>query len=86
MWDFTSPLQSQYQASPVSVLAPFNVALALSVARIHRFEDQIMDLLKAAILQSFKDGDRRNSSQWIRDTVPETKDTTSLLVRTVKNR
>ena len=54
----------QLQASE-RVLAPFNVALALSIAKIQRFEEQILDLLKSAIMTNFKDSDRYRMSKWI---------------------
>jgi Fanconi anemia group I protein len=47
------------------VLAPFNVALALSMARIQRFEEQILDLLKSAIMTNIKDSERYRRSKWI---------------------
>ena len=35
-------LQSAQQRNVATVLAPFSIALALSIARIHRFEEQVL--------------------------------------------
>ncbi|CAG8499966.1 11646_t:CDS:10 [Paraglomus brasilianum] len=48
-----------------SGLTPFNLACLLSVARIHRFEDTILDYLKSAITATFKDKERLEKSPWI---------------------
>ncbi|XP_020616716.1 Fanconi anemia group I protein-like [Orbicella faveolata] len=55
-----------HQSTPGVVLTPFNMALALSIAQIHRFEETIFDFLKSAVLRSFKDEDRRKQSKWVR--------------------
>ena len=39
-------LQANQQCSASKILAPFNLALALAVARIHRFEEQVSDLYR----------------------------------------
>ena len=46
-------------------MAPFSIALALSVTRIQRFEEQILDLLKSAVMKSCKDSERYKMSKWI---------------------
>ncbi|CAG8554981.1 4990_t:CDS:10 [Paraglomus occultum] len=48
-----------------SALTPFNLACLLSVARIHRFEDTILDYLKSTITATFKDKERLEKSPWI---------------------
>ncbi|KAK3697034.1 hypothetical protein QZH41_012504 [Actinostola sp. cb2023] len=54
------------QNCPGKILTPFTVALALSVGQIHRFEETVFDMLKSTILRSFKDGERRRQSKWIK--------------------
>ncbi|XP_078711067.1 Fanconi anemia group I protein [Lampetra fluviatilis] len=51
------------------VLCPFNVALTLSLARIHRLEEQVFEMMKVAILKSFKDQQMQQSSALIKDLV-----------------
>jgi Fanconi anemia group I protein len=67
------------------VLAPFNVALALSMARIQRFEEQILDLLKSAIMTNIKDSERYRRSKWIQEHVPPPLDVEENILQTVKN-
>ncbi|KAK2549510.1 Fanconi anemia group I protein [Acropora cervicornis] len=54
------------QTTPGSILTPFNIALGLSIAQIHRFEETIFEFLKSAVLRSFKDEERRKQSKWVR--------------------
>uniref|UniRef100_S4R9I8 FA complementation group I n=1 Tax=Petromyzon marinus TaxID=7757 RepID=S4R9I8_PETMA len=51
------------------VLCPFNVALTLSLARIHRLEEQVFEMMKVAILKSFRDQQMQQSSALIKDLV-----------------
>ncbi|XP_015758447.1 PREDICTED: Fanconi anemia group I protein-like [Acropora digitifera] len=55
------------QTTPGSILTPFNIALGLSIAQIHRFEETIFEFLKSAVLRSFKDEERRKQSKWVRE-------------------
>eukprot|EP00039_Didymoeca_costata_P010870 m.147744 g.147744 ORF g.147744 m.147744 type:complete len:1343 (+) comp14990_c0_seq12:181-4209(+) len=48
-------------------LTTFSVALCLSLARIHRFETAVFDLLKGLAMSSFKEEKMAESSVWIRD-------------------
>ncbi|XP_055955282.1 Fanconi anemia group I protein [Patella vulgata] len=83
--EFIRYLKNTLLVHPVKVLAPFNLALALSVARIHRLQDQLYDFIKSTILKSFKDKDKENNSKWIRELVPDTVDITSYVLETVDN-
>ncbi|KAK2176099.1 hypothetical protein NP493_683g02030 [Ridgeia piscesae] len=78
-------LKAQQQLSGSQALAPFSVALALSVSRIQRFEDQIYDFLKSAILKSFKDRQRKQESAWVREMAPEGSSAAELILRTTQN-
>ncbi|KXJ09897.1 Fanconi anemia group I protein-like [Exaiptasia diaphana] len=73
------------QSSPGKILTPFTVALALSVGQIHRFEEMIFDILKSSILRSFKDGERRRQSKWIKENVPECFKVQEYILETVQN-
>ncbi|XP_071497957.1 Fanconi anemia group I protein-like [Diadema antillarum] len=83
--EFIKFLKAGQQRDCSTVLAPFSVALALSVAQIHRFEEQIFDFLKATILKSLKDAKRHGTSPWISDLVAAGQDVTKLILETVKN-
>ncbi|KAG1213086.1 hypothetical protein G6F68_002062 [Rhizopus microsporus] len=43
----------------------FSTATLLSVARIHRLQDTIIDLFKSAIISAFKDNERYQQCNWI---------------------
>ncbi|KAL5471599.1 hypothetical protein EMCRGX_G029727 [Ephydatia muelleri] len=66
-------------------LSPFNVALALSIARLHRFESIVFDFLRTAILKSLKDIERRGASHWIQEKSHDPCDMASVLLTTVDN-
>ncbi|KAL9983051.1 hypothetical protein ACROYT_G005175 [Oculina patagonica] len=74
-----------HQSTPGVVLTPFNVALALSIAQIHRFEETIFDFLKSAVLRSFKDEDRREQSKWVRENIPACPSVQDQVLETVQN-
>ncbi|VDI13191.1 fanconi anemia group I protein [Mytilus galloprovincialis] len=83
--EFIKLLKSNQMRSAAQVLSPFNFALALCLARIHRFEDQIYDLIKTMILKSFKDGEKQSSSQWVREIVQDTCHVQEFALETIKN-
>nr|XP_054766661.1 Fanconi anemia group I protein-like [Lytechinus pictus] len=83
--EFIKFLKSVQLRDCSTVLAPFNVALALSVAQIHRFEEQIFDFLKSTILKSLKDAKRQKDSPWIANLVPAGSNVIRLLLETVEN-
>ncbi|RIA87302.1 FANCI solenoid 2-domain-containing protein [Glomus cerebriforme] len=53
------------KSAKTSFLKPFSVACLLSIARIHRFEDQALDFLKLSILTAFKDMEKLEKAKWI---------------------
>ncbi|XP_029430522.1 Fanconi anemia group I protein [Rhinatrema bivittatum] len=67
------------------ILCPFSVALLLSVARIHRFEDQVFDFLKAMIVKGIKDLQFQQSSKFLQDLVPQPCSLSTMILETVKN-
>ncbi|KAM8890961.1 Fanconi anemia group I protein isoform 2-T2 [Spinachia spinachia] len=66
-------------------LCPFSVALLLSVARIQRYEEQVFDLLKGAIIKSFKDGQLQQGSKFLQDLLPGHCSVAQMILDTVKN-
>ncbi|KAJ8317546.1 hypothetical protein KUTeg_005450 [Tegillarca granosa] len=83
--EFIKFLKSGQQRNAASVLTSFNCALALSIAHIHRFEDQIYDILKSTILRSFKDCEKQQNSHWVRNIVPDSCDIETNILETVQN-
>ncbi|XP_062569094.1 Fanconi anemia group I protein-like [Saccostrea cucullata] len=73
------------QSDTSRVLAPFVLALSLSLSRIHRFEGQIFDLLKATIIKSFKDSEKQKQSSWVREIVPDTCHIQEYVLSTIQN-
>ncbi|XP_014667582.1 PREDICTED: Fanconi anemia group I protein-like isoform X2 [Priapulus caudatus] len=73
------------QQSPSRILSPFNVALALSVGQIHRFEDQLFDFLKGCIIKSYKDCERCSDSEWLQGLVSQDCDVTPGIVQAITN-
>ncbi|XP_048418607.2 Fanconi anemia group I protein isoform X2 [Stegostoma tigrinum] len=67
------------------VLCSFNIALMLSVARIHRFEEQVFDFLKTAIIKSFKDGQFQQNSKFLQDLIPAQCNVSEMILETVSN-
>ncbi|XP_031716933.1 Fanconi anemia group I protein isoform X2 [Anarrhichthys ocellatus] len=66
-------------------LCPFSVALFLSVARIQRYEEQVFDLLKGAIIKSFKDEQLQQGSKFLQDLLPGHCSVAQMILDTVKN-
>ncbi|CAB3981776.1 Fanconi anemia group I -like [Paramuricea clavata] len=73
------------QQRPQKILTAFNLAIALSVAQIHRFEEPIFDVLKAAVLKSFKSIKLRSASKWMQDNVESIPDISKEILQTVQN-
>uniref|UniRef100_A0A8C4QFB0 FA complementation group I n=1 Tax=Eptatretus burgeri TaxID=7764 RepID=A0A8C4QFB0_EPTBU len=67
------------------VLCPFQIALAMSVARIQRFEEQIYDFMKITIVKSLKDLQMQRTSRLIQDLIPEECQISEVIVETVQN-
>ncbi|XP_030586920.1 Fanconi anemia group I protein [Archocentrus centrarchus] len=66
-------------------LCPFSVALLLSVARIQRYEEQVFELLKGAIIKSFKDEQLQQGSKLLHDLLPGHCSVAQMILDTVKN-
>ncbi|XP_067827501.1 Fanconi anemia group I protein [Heptranchias perlo] len=78
-------LKAGQQGDISRVLCSFNIALMLSVARIHRFEDQVFDFLKTAIIKSFKDGQFQQNSKFLQDLIPQQCNVSEMILETVTN-
>ncbi|XP_075996849.1 Fanconi anemia group I protein [Genypterus blacodes] len=66
-------------------LCPFSVALLLSVARIQRYEEQVFELLKGAIIKSFKDEQLQQGSKFLQELLPRHCSVAQMILETVKN-
>ncbi|XP_033823746.1 Fanconi anemia group I protein isoform X2 [Periophthalmus magnuspinnatus] len=66
-------------------MCPFSVALLLSVARIQRYEEQVFDLLKGAVIKSFKDEQMQQGSKILQDLLPPHRSVSQMILDTVKN-
>ncbi|KAJ0047314.1 hypothetical protein NL108_004221, partial [Boleophthalmus pectinirostris] len=66
-------------------MCPFSVALLLSVARIQRYEEQVFDLLKGAVIKSFKDEQLQQGSKILKDLLPPHRSVSQMILDTVKN-
>ncbi|KAM7414315.1 hypothetical protein PAMA_019233 [Pampus argenteus] len=66
-------------------LCPFSIALLLSVARIQRYEEQVFELLKGAIIKSFKDEQLLQGSKFLQDLLPGNCSVAQMILDTVKN-
>ncbi|KAG9306620.1 hypothetical protein G9A89_004817 [Geosiphon pyriformis] len=53
-----------------ALLTPFNIACVLSLARIHRFEDQALEFMKNSIIAVFRDTEKLEKSPWISQISP----------------
>ncbi|KAK6475043.1 Fanconi anemia group I protein-like isoform X1 [Huso huso] len=67
------------------MLCPFNIALVLSMARIHRFEEQVSDFLKTTIIKCFRDSQIQQGSKFIQELVPLHCSVSDMIMETVKN-
>ncbi|XP_038155944.1 Fanconi anemia group I protein [Cyprinodon tularosa] len=66
-------------------LCPFSVALLLSFARIQRYEEQVFDLLKGAVIRSFKDEQLQQGSKFLQDVLPGHCSVAKMILDAVKN-
>ncbi|XP_040198345.1 Fanconi anemia group I protein [Rana temporaria] len=78
-------VKAAQQGDTNKFLCPFSVALLLSVSRIHRFEKQVFDFLKAIISKGFKDLQFQQGSKFLQDLVPQPTCVSSMLLEIVKN-
>ncbi|TRY87249.1 hypothetical protein DNTS_031752 [Danionella cerebrum] len=66
-------------------LCPFSIALLLSIARIQRYEEQVFEFLKGAILKNFKDDQIQQSSKFLQELLPRLNSVSDMSLDTVKN-
>uniref|UniRef100_W5NBC0 FA complementation group I n=1 Tax=Lepisosteus oculatus TaxID=7918 RepID=W5NBC0_LEPOC len=78
-------LKAGQQGEVGQALCPFSVALLLSVARIQRYEEQAFELLKAAIVKSFRDSQVQQGSRFAQDLLPPRCCVSQMLLDTVRN-
>ncbi|XP_052773916.1 Fanconi anemia group I protein-like [Mya arenaria] len=83
--EFIKCLKSNQNCGAGKTLSPFSFAMALSLARINRFKDQIFDFLKSTVLKSYRDVERHGQSSWLQDIVPDTSAVDDYIMQTVQN-
>ncbi|XP_072290472.1 Fanconi anemia group I protein isoform X2 [Eucyclogobius newberryi] len=66
-------------------MSPFSVALLLSVARVQRYEEQVFDLLKSAVIKSFKDEQLQQGSKILQELLPQHRSVSQMILNTVEN-
>ncbi|XP_053406526.1 Fanconi anemia group I protein-like [Mercenaria mercenaria] len=83
--EFLKCLKGYQNCSATKTLSPFSLAMALSLARINRFEDQIFDFLKTTFLKSYKDHEKQSQSCWIQEVVSDMVSVEEYVIQTVQN-
>ncbi|XP_054858348.1 Fanconi anemia group I protein isoform X1 [Eublepharis macularius] len=78
-------LKSEQQGDPGKALCPFSVTLLLSVARIHRFQEQVFDFLKTSIMKCFKDLQFIQGSKFLQDLAPLRNSISATVLEVVAN-
>ncbi|KAL7980131.1 hypothetical protein Chor_001399 [Crotalus horridus] len=78
-------LKAERQGDPSKALCPFSVTILLSMARIHRFKEQIFDFLKTSIMKTFKDKQFLQSSRFLQDLAPLQYDISDMFLEVVAN-
>ncbi|KAF9987587.1 hypothetical protein BGZ75_000366 [Mortierella antarctica] len=58
-------LLKHMKSGKAAYLSSFSLACLMTMARIHRFEDSVMDYLKSSILSVFKDQERMQREPWV---------------------
>uniref|UniRef100_A0AAX7UE89 FA complementation group I n=1 Tax=Astatotilapia calliptera TaxID=8154 RepID=A0AAX7UE89_ASTCA len=83
--EFLKGFKVMYNITSYADLCPFSVALLLSVARIQRYEEQVFELLKGAIIKSFKDEQLQQGSKLLQDLLPGHCSVAQMILDTVQN-
>lgn len=67
------------------LVTPFNLALAFSLTSVEKFQDKILDSLKSCLLKFFREEERSQQCQWLRDAWSTECDVHSAFITTVEN-
>ncbi|XP_045122820.1 Fanconi anemia group I protein-like isoform X2 [Portunus trituberculatus] len=67
------------------LVTPFNLALAFSLTSVEKFQDKILDSLKSCLLKFFREEERSQQCQWLRDAWGNDCDVRSAFITTVEN-
>ncbi|XP_067128123.1 Fanconi anemia group I protein isoform X2 [Centruroides vittatus] len=73
---------SQHQ--PEHLLSSFCIALALSIAKMQRFEEQIIDVLKHIVIYYFQENEKKTHSYWMREMLSANYNLSALILETIK--
>ncbi|KAG8145121.1 hypothetical protein E2320_013497, partial [Naja naja] len=79
-------LKTEQQGDPSKAFCPFSVTILLSMARIHRFKEQIFDFLKTSVMKTFKDKQFLQGSGFLQDLAPLQYDISDMFLEVVANR
>ncbi|KAF9167109.1 hypothetical protein DFQ26_005850 [Actinomortierella ambigua] len=55
------------KSGKVAYISPFSLLCLLAMARVHRFEDNVMDYLKSSVLSIFKDAEKTEREPWVKE-------------------
>jgi len=58
-------LLKHMKSGKAAFLSSFSLTCLMTMARIHRFEDNVMDYLKSSTLSVFKDAERMKRETWV---------------------
>ncbi|XP_065883264.1 Fanconi anemia group I protein-like isoform X2 [Dysidea avara] len=83
--EFVKCLKAGVNCVSAIIMSPFSIALAMSMARMQRFEDQILDLMKSIVTRRLKDHEKWKSSKWIQEVISEVQDIKEVLLDTVRH-
>ncbi|KAI9280231.1 FANCI solenoid 4-domain-containing protein [Umbelopsis sp. AD052] len=64
--DLGSEFLKYIKRNKIRALTPFTLSCMLSMARIHRFEDTVLELLKSTIMSVYKDAEKLEQYPWFR--------------------
>ncbi|XP_035159656.3 Fanconi anemia group I protein isoform X1 [Callithrix jacchus] len=78
-------LKAGQQGDSSNNLSPFSIALLLSVTRIQRFQEQVLDFLKTSVVKSFKDLQLLQGSKFLQNLVPHRACVSTMILEVVKN-
>lgn len=80
--EFVKYLKAQFSARGAArTLHPFVIAVAMAMTSMNRFESQITDLLKAAILKHYRSRLVEDSSPWLRNALQSSKQMTEQKIK-----
>ena len=68
--DLALTLVKLFRSQGVAAFTPFMLSLMFSLAHIHRFEEKVMETLRAGILLAFRDAETVEKAEWLAGVIP----------------